>query len=230
MFRGLEYLTYVHYVLALQIVEDDLLSESGKSMRRSTTSDKVAEGGPRPGAGGGEGAKSGNPAAARMLLPALKEVVAGLASQYELMKEVVAAVQVCTAEFDVRCFQGVVTLLVVQGLLQGAAGCMVVARYVSSGRCAKMHCCLHSPTLNGVPLQARLYTTVAGSLPSCHAADLATSGVGDCAGHRAGAAGEHDDAAGGSQRARGPQAQPGRGRAPAHRGAGLPHILPCAMS
>jgi hypothetical protein len=81
-----------------QIVEDDMASEGGKSVRRTTTSDKVAEAlGPRgAGGSGGEGAKSGggaSPAAARTLLPALKEVVAGLASQYELMKEVVAAVQ-----------------------------------------------------------------------------------------------------------------------------------------
>ena len=72
-----------------------MASEGGKSSRRSVTSDKVAEGLPLGRSGEGS-AKSGGgqPAAARMLLPALKEVVAGLASQYELMKEVVAAVQV----------------------------------------------------------------------------------------------------------------------------------------
>ena len=91
-------------------MEDDISSEAGKSARRTATGDKVAEGAPRPGTGGPGGApgggggsgaldaKSGGGAAspataARTLLPALKEVVAGLASQYELMKEVVAAVQ-----------------------------------------------------------------------------------------------------------------------------------------
>ena len=96
--------------MGAQIVEDDISSESGKSARRSATADKVAEGAPRLGGpggssgGGGIGAHDAKPGgaaspvtAARTLLPALKEVVAGLASQYELMKEVVAAVQARSA-------------------------------------------------------------------------------------------------------------------------------------
>jgi hypothetical protein len=72
-----------------QIVEEDI-SGDAKAARRTVTSDKVAV----PGTSGIDASKAVTPTAARILLPALKEVVQGLASQYELMKEVVAAVQV----------------------------------------------------------------------------------------------------------------------------------------
>lgn len=73
-------------------MEDDISAEA-RAARRTVTSDKVAEG-RAPGTSQADPGKAVTPTAARILLPALKEVVQGLATQYELMKEVVAAVQV----------------------------------------------------------------------------------------------------------------------------------------
>lgn len=76
-----------------QIVEDDISAEAGKAARRTVTSDKVAEG-RGPGSGVSDGGKGPiNPTAAKILLPALKELMQGMGTQYDLLKEVVAAVQ-----------------------------------------------------------------------------------------------------------------------------------------
>ncbi|BDA42758.1 probable serine/threonine-protein kinase OSR1 at N-terminal half [Coccomyxa sp. Obi] len=75
-----------------KIVEDDITAQEAKAARRTATSDKVAEG-RAPGMQGGEGGKPINPTAAKILLPALKELMQGMGTQYDLLKEVVAAVQ-----------------------------------------------------------------------------------------------------------------------------------------
>ena len=79
----------------VQIVEDDITAQEAKAARRTATSDKVAEG-RAPGAPGAEGGKPINPTAVKILLPALKELMQGMGTQYDLLKEVVAAVQVCS--------------------------------------------------------------------------------------------------------------------------------------
>ena len=76
-----------------QIVEDDITADGTKVARRTGTSDKVAEG-RAPGAQGGEGGKAIPATAVKILLPALKELLQGMGTQYDLLKEVVAAVQV----------------------------------------------------------------------------------------------------------------------------------------
>lgn len=83
----------------MQIVEDDITAQEAKAARRTATSDKVAEG-RAPGAQGAEGGKPINPTAVKILLPALKELMQGMGTQYDLLKEVVAAVQVCSLELS----------------------------------------------------------------------------------------------------------------------------------
>lgn len=85
---------YLLRCASAQIVEDDITAQEAKAARRTATSDKVAEG-RAPGAQGAEGGKPINPTAVKILLPALKELMQGMGTQYDLLKEVVAAVQVC---------------------------------------------------------------------------------------------------------------------------------------
>ena len=70
--------------------------EAGKPIRRSTTSDRIPEAAGQQGVSGrSELPKSATATAAKVLLPALKELASGLGTQHELIKEMVAAVQVC---------------------------------------------------------------------------------------------------------------------------------------
>ena len=73
-----------------QIVEDDF-GDSKARVGRSTSATNVGDGRPGSSAGGGEASRPGASAAA--LLLALKEVASGLGAQYDLMKELVHAVQ-----------------------------------------------------------------------------------------------------------------------------------------
>lgn len=73
-------------------MEDDITADGAKVARRTATSDKVAEG-RAPGAQGSEGGKAIPATAVKILLPALKELLQGMGTQYDLLKEVVAAVQ-----------------------------------------------------------------------------------------------------------------------------------------
>ncbi|KAK9909926.1 hypothetical protein WJX75_009604 [Coccomyxa subellipsoidea] len=75
-----------------KIVEDDITADGAKAARRTATSDKVAEG-RAPGAQGSDGGKAIPATAVKILLPALKELLQGMGTQYDLLKEVVAAVQ-----------------------------------------------------------------------------------------------------------------------------------------
>ena len=70
--------------------------EAGKPIRRSATSDRIPETMGQQGVSGrNEPPKSATATAAKVLLPALKELASGLGTQHELVKEMVAAVQVC---------------------------------------------------------------------------------------------------------------------------------------
>lgn len=80
--------------------------EAGKPIRRSTTSDRIPDVGLQPGISArADAPKSATTTAARVLLPALKELASGLGTQHELVKEMMAAVQVssssstCTSAF-----------------------------------------------------------------------------------------------------------------------------------
>lgn len=68
--------------------------ESGKPIRRSATTDRIPEAGGPPGTSAREAPKSVTATAAKVLLPALKELASGLGTQHELVKEMLAAVQV----------------------------------------------------------------------------------------------------------------------------------------
>lgn len=67
-------------------------AEGAKVARRTGTSDKVAEG-RAPSGQLGDGSKPIPATAVKILLPALKELLQGMGTQYDLLKEVVAAVQ-----------------------------------------------------------------------------------------------------------------------------------------
>lgn len=79
-------------VSCTQIVEEDMGAEGAKVARRTGTSDKVAEG-RAPSGQLGDGSKPIPATAVKILLPALKELLQGMGTQYDLLKEVVAAVQ-----------------------------------------------------------------------------------------------------------------------------------------
>ena len=83
-------------VAAAQIVEDDMGPEAGKPVRRSATADRLPEALGQPGVSGRAEAppKSVTATAAKVLMPALKELASGLGTQHELVKEMLAAVQV----------------------------------------------------------------------------------------------------------------------------------------
>ena len=70
--------------------------EAGKPSRRSTTQDRVPEAVGQPGVSGRAEAppKSAIATAAKVLMPALKELATGLGTQHELVKEMLAAIQV----------------------------------------------------------------------------------------------------------------------------------------
>ena len=70
--------------------------EAGKPSRRSTTADRVPEAAGQPGVSGRSEAppKSAAATAAKVLMPALKELATGLGTQHELVKEMLAAIQV----------------------------------------------------------------------------------------------------------------------------------------
>ena len=71
-------------------MEDDF-GDSKARVGRSASTTNVGDGRPSGSAGAADAARPGASAAA--LLPALKEVASGLGAQYDLMKELVHAVQ-----------------------------------------------------------------------------------------------------------------------------------------
>ena len=70
--------------------------EAGKPVRRSATADRLPEALGQPGVSGRAEAppKSVTATAAKVLMPALKELASSLGTQHELVKEMLAAVQV----------------------------------------------------------------------------------------------------------------------------------------
>ncbi|CAK0760674.1 hypothetical protein CVIRNUC_002790 [Coccomyxa viridis] len=78
-----------------KIVEDDMGPEAGKPVRRSATADRLPEALGQPGVSGRAEAppKSVTATAAKVLMPALKELASSLGTQHELVKEMLAAVQ-----------------------------------------------------------------------------------------------------------------------------------------
>ena len=70
--------------------------EAGKPVRRSATADRLPEAVGQPGVSGRSEAppKSATATAAKVLMPALKELASSLGTQHELVKEMLAAVQV----------------------------------------------------------------------------------------------------------------------------------------
>ena len=70
--------------------------EAGKPVRRSATADRLPEALGQPGVSGRAEAppKSATATAAKVLMPALRELASGLGTQHELVKEMLAAVQV----------------------------------------------------------------------------------------------------------------------------------------
>ncbi len=68
--------------------------EAGKLVRRSATTDRIPEMAGQPGSARAEAPKASPGTNAKVLLPALKELASGLGSQHDLVKEMVAAIQV----------------------------------------------------------------------------------------------------------------------------------------
>lgn len=68
--------------------------EAGKLVRRSATTDRIPELATQPGSARLDALKPSPGTAAKVLLPALKELASGLGVQHDLVKEMVAAIQV----------------------------------------------------------------------------------------------------------------------------------------
>ena len=68
--------------------------EAGKMVRRAATSDRLPELAGQPSSARLDTHKPSPGTAAKVLLPALKELASGLGSQHELVKEMLAAIQV----------------------------------------------------------------------------------------------------------------------------------------
>ena len=80
-----------HSCIITQIVEDDFGGAPARVGRSASTTNVGSDARPGSSAGAAEGGRLAVSAAA--LLPALKEVASGLGTQYDLMKELVHAVQ-----------------------------------------------------------------------------------------------------------------------------------------
>ena len=69
--------------------------EAGKLVRRSATTDRIPEVTGQPGSARADAPKASPGTNAKVLLPVLKEMASGLGTQHDLVKEMVAAIQVC---------------------------------------------------------------------------------------------------------------------------------------
>lgn len=77
-----------------QIVEDDMGPEAGKLVRRAATTDRLPEMVGQPGSARADAPKASPGTNAKVLLPALTQLASGLGTQHDLVKELLAAVQV----------------------------------------------------------------------------------------------------------------------------------------
>ena len=68
--------------------------EAGKPVRRAATTDRLPEMIGQPGSARADVAKASPATAAKVLLPVFKELASGLGTQHDLVKEMVAAIQV----------------------------------------------------------------------------------------------------------------------------------------
>ena len=105
--------------------------EAGKPVRRAATTDRLPELVGQPGSARADAPKASPGTTAKVLLPALRELASGLGTQHDLVKEMLAAVQVGP--------------LVALAFAQRPNPCLQLRRAISRSHCAS-HTALSAQT------------------------------------------------------------------------------------